>query len=265
MWNKHATVIAAAIFFLFSLGCKSLKTINVKTTGAHITRTGNDALQNLLKNIQANENTFEYYQCRSKLIYTEGEQKQELDAIITMEKGRYMLFSVSAVLGLNVARVLATPDSVVVLDLLHRKAIIAGYDYLQKLTQLPLSFAQLQNLIAGNALYFHDTAVSLADTVMPQVTITQPLAGNRAQAVTYDMNTLKPTRTKLWERNGTKEIIIEYSNPYVYKSSAFPARWNLNIQSEKNIQCELEATQFIFEKKKELVFSIPKSFERVKF
>jgi hypothetical protein len=265
MWNKHAVFIAAAMFILFSLGCKSSKKIIGKTPVAHITRTGNDALQNLLKNIQANENTFDYYQCRSKLIYTEGEQKQELDAIITMEKDRYVLFSISAVLGLNVARVLATPDSVVVLDLLHRKAIIAGYDYLQKITQLPLTFAQLQNLIAGNALYFHDSALSLADTVMPQLTITQPLAGNRAQAVTYAMNTLKPTRTKLWERNGTKEIIIDYSNPHIYKSSAFPARWNINIQSEKNIQFELEATQFIFDKKKELVFSIPKSFELVKF
>lgn len=264
MWNKQLICVSAVLIILLSVSCAFTKKTAQKIPAAHITSTGKNELLSLLKNIQDNENVFEFYQCKSKLIYSNGEQQQELDAIITMERNRYVYFSISAILGVNVARVLATPDSVVLLDLLHRKAIITGYDYLQGITQIPLTFKQLQSLIAGNALYNHDTIGSIADTAMLRITITQPLAENRAQAVAYDSKSLKPVQTRIWERNGGKEIVIDYSNPVLHKLSAFPTKWNIRIHAEKTIQCEIETDELVFEKKKELTFSIPKTFEVVR-
>lgn len=260
MWNKPlATWLCCLMVLVLAGSCKSKK--GVTAGPAKVVNSEETAKANLLKSIEANQNDLTYLTCRGKLNYTDPEQKADLDVVITMEKDRYIYLSVSALLGLNVARVLATHDSLVIIDLLHRKAIITNYDYVRRMSNVPLTFTQLQNLILGNAPFKHELQTIITDTVMQQVYVMQALSATQTQSVAYDLKSLKPQQTKVAERNRSKEFSIAYANPIQHQSYSYPTQLNINIRAEKNVQCVFELTNFAFEKKKDIVFSIPKTFE----
>lgn len=265
MWSKTGAFCFTLIWsvVLFS-ACKTKKATTQPVEPAKVAVNENSAIETLLKSIELNRNDYNYINNRGKLKYDDGEQKADLDVVITLEKDKYIFMSVSAVLGLNVARVLATPDSLVILDLLHRKAIITNYDYLKRMSNVALTFTQLQNLIIGNAPFNHDLQTTITDTVLQQLFITQALPSNQTQSVGYELKSLRAQQTKVAERGGTKEFTINYYEAVYHKGYAYPSHININIRAEKNVKCEFELSNFVFEKKKDIVFSIPKTFTIVR-
>ncbi len=263
MWNRVLILCVSALLIVAS--CKTKKVTEKPEEPAKTVSTENSAKANLLNSISLNKNDFSYYSCRGALKYKDPDQKIDLDVVINMEKDKYIFLSASALLGINVARVLATPDSLVILDLIHRKAIVSDYNYIRKMTGVPLTFVQLQNLITGNAPFNHDVKTTITDTVLQQIHLTDVLNSMQTQAVSYDTKTLKAQQTKVVERSGGKEFTVAYSSPYVYQSNAFPSKMNINIRAEKNIECNFELNNFAFTKKKDFVFSIPKTFEVVRY
>lgn len=260
---KKTVFILTAFALLIIASCKTKKTTSVKEPAKTI-NTDNTVKANLVNSINLNKNDFSYYSCNGTLKYKDPDQKVSVDVVMNMEKDKYLFLSATA-LFINVARVLATPDSLVILDLIHRKAIVSDYHYIKKMTGVPLTFTQLQNLIIGNAPFNHDLQTTITDTILQQIHITDVLNATQAQTVSYNAKSLKAQQTKVIERNAGKEFTIQYAEPFMQQANAFPSIMNINIQAEKNIECNFELKNFAFDKKKELVFSIPKTFEVVRY
>jgi hypothetical protein len=259
--NKYL-LIGFSFVLLVTAACKSKKNMLPKTD-----QTAQEPVLTkgtlLLRSIEEQQNTFDYYSASGEMEYKDSEQSQELSVNIVMEKDRYLYVNITAVLGITVARIYATPDSLVILDLLHRKAIIANYDYVQKMTGATLRLANLQNMIIGNTLFPNREGQCTIDTLVYTVQVLQSLSQTVTQKTLYTKN-LKVSESSVTDPTKKQELQVRYGNVYSQGSNLFPAKLNINIRAEKNMETQLELKTFGFEKKKEIQFSIPKSYERVR-
>lgn len=256
--NKYIFLFLLCGLLAF-VSCKTTKNTKKNVPAPTIAAPSVSSQSLLLSQIAASQNVSPYHQATGNLTFKTEKQNQELGITITMEQGKYIYLNVTAVMGIPVARVLATPDSLVVLDMLHRKCIITNYAYVKQLLQTDLGFVQLEQLLLGNPP-FTLTEKSIVDSLLGKIVITEQLVSNQVQVVHFS-TALKVIKTELINRKDQQSFTAEYNKVYTKGSNLYPSTLNINIRAEKSIESTLELTNFVFDKKKELQFTIPKSYE----
>lgn len=81
--------------------------------------------------------------------YGDGERSLDFNYRLHLEQGQRIWFSVS-VLGIEGARMLATPTQLQVLDRLNKRYYTNGYDLVRQKLGLKLTYTQLEDLVLGN-------------------------------------------------------------------------------------------------------------------
>jgi hypothetical protein len=246
----------AICVLLVAQGCASKKAVK---PGPGMPALG--GFSKLTEQVIANANTFSYYSAKGKVEYKDPETEQDLGVQIVMEKGQYIWINVTAILGIEAARMLIKEDSVIILDRLHHKCILTDLRYFKKAANAELTLESLQDLFIGNAPY-PPSAASVIDTTGYRLVITT-LLGTQKQTAWYDKS-LKATRAMLEDPAAKKELQINYADPFVEGANAYPSSININIRAEKSVECKIMLGNFVFDKKKEVQFSIPKTYEVVK-
>jgi hypothetical protein len=250
------------VLVLVGVSCKSKK-LATQTTHPTTEVAKPNSKVVLIQTIEKQQNTFSYYSANGKVSYKDPDTKQELGVNIVMEKDRFIYLNITAVLGITVARVLATQDSIVMLDMLHRKCIIARYDYIRNLTHADFNLSNLQNLFIGNTLFRNIPEKSKVDSILNYVLISQAISNTHAQQTFYKSD-LKISRSTVMDPLKNQEIKVEYEDVYTQGANQLPQKFSINIQGEKKIETHFELTNFVFEKKKEIQFTIPKSYETIR-
>lgn len=243
--------------------CKSKKGLVANTNPQTDKAAKTDIKSSTLNQTVLNQNTFNYYSANGDFEFTEGKTNQELGISIVMEKDQYVMMHVTAVMGISVARILATPDSLVILDMLHRKAIIANYQYLKKYTGVELRLQQLQNLFAGNTMFAYNNQTMRVDTVNGHLHMSQQLVEDLIQSTQYN-ELFKVLQTSMYQAKKQQQLDIDYREFYTESNNRFPSDIRINVQTEKKMEAQFRLKNFVFEKKKDLQFSIPKSYEVVR-
>lgn len=264
MSKRAASYFFVAILCVAGMACKSNKALMTTpgTTPIVNRDTTTAPVASVLKTLDINENDFSFYQTRAKLNYREGSQQMEVDATIAMEKDQYIWMSVTAVLGIEAARILITRDSVQILDRLHKKYIVSDFNLIQKMTNTPLRLENLQRMMVGNPVFEQSVQKSVVDTLMGNLAVYLNLGAQKQN--TFYNKSLKVSRSVIAENNQSREMRIDYDAFSTFGQNAYPNRMNINIRAEKNIECTLELNNFVFDKKREFQFTVPSGYEVVK-
>lgn len=262
MNSNRLVVYVALLGVLFSVACRSKKIVNTKPAAKPEIASEPSTQEKTFANIDANTNKFSFYQSRAKANYKDDKQNVSFDVNLVMEKDQYIWMSITAVLGIEVARVYITQDSVKILDRLHRKYIAADFGYIQRLSNVPLKLANLQNLIVGNTLFYNSVQKSVVDTILSNLAIYTYL--NTQKQTTYYSNNFKVLRGSVAEQNQSREMRYDYPSFSNFGSNQYPNHININIRAEKNIECTFELSNFVFDKKREIQFTVPSGYEVVK-
>lgn len=247
---------------LLATSCKSRKGIKQEEKPV-VQQTKPNTKALLIQAIEQQQNTFSYYSATGNVRYDDSDTKLDLGLSVVMEKDRFIYLNVTATLGITVARVLATQDSIVILDLLHRKCIIAGYNYVRNLTHADLRLTNLQNLFIGNTLFANSPEKSKVDSVLSYILISQSISPEFTQQTMYKQD-LTVARSTLSNPTKNQEMKVEYEDVYTQGGNQFPNKFSINIRAEKKMESHFELSNFVFEKKKEIQFTIPKSYETVR-
>lgn len=159
-------------FFLILLliGCgtaRKIKTgaagIDVETLSPANKKVFDKAVWLMSEEKSLNFNTFS---ARAKIEYEDHYGKQpEANVSIRMAKDSFIWVSITAtVLNIEAARVWMTPDSVIIVNRLEKTVEQYPLDYIRQVISLPLTFRDIQALIAGKAVLAGDSVVSVATT-----------------------------------------------------------------------------------------------------
>ncbi|MFI5221313.1 MAG: DUF4292 domain-containing protein [Bacteroidia bacterium] len=259
--NKKVSYFLAFILIVTVTGCKTKKAIQKPVTDipAEVKPNRNEYF---VKKARANENAFNYFSAKGEAEYKDQKDEQNFNVFIVMEKDEYIWMSITALLGIEVARVRLTPDSLVMLDRLHRICIITNYGFLKKFTGMDLNLKNIQQLIIGNAAFDADEKTSVCDTSLTGIIIYSILQDQK-QVAEYNTN-FRLQKNTIGNRTDSKQFKVEYASHQKHGNNEFPSQIHINIRAEKNVECKFSLTNFVFEKKKDVPFSIPANYEIVK-
>ena len=112
----------------------------------------------LLTNIE--DNSFVYNSLfikRMDISFFENEKNTRLKGYMMIQRDSFIQISLTAPLGLEVARILLTPDSVKFVNSYNKKYFIGDYDYINNKYSLPLDYKSIQNILTNNMFVMSDS------------------------------------------------------------------------------------------------------------
>ncbi len=262
MTGKRIVTLILVSTFLFA--CRSKKnTTYVPLESRQDSMTKEKQVkEEILNQIVQGENRFTFYQANVKADYKEDSKGLGFDILLVMEKDKYIWMSITALLGIEVARVMITTDSVRILDRLHRKCISTDFSYLQQMSNVPFQLENLQNLIIGNTIFKNSEEKSLIDTLLGNIAV-YTLLNSQKQSTFYN-NQYRPQKSIITDQNQQKELKVDYNLFTQTDRMVLPSKIDINIRAEKRIDCVFELSNFVFEKKREVQFNVPSGYEIVK-
>lgn len=214
----------------------------------------------LWNQLQQRRTDFTTFSGKAHVSYDGGGNSQEFDVNIRIEKDRRIWVSITALLGLEAARVLVTPDSIFAIDRIHRDAYVMPLLQASQLLPVPADFQLMQALILGDVLPAkadftaagpgNADSIVLSGTGLPGVQnlfVSKKDSQLLRQTLTQNINSISIV-------NGRMELIEGRKFSLIRQIQAFNAGVNHLILMEFN--------DVHFNQELDMNFSIPSKYQR---
>ena len=165
-------LLTLTALFILIASCRSTRKISTAmskkdSTTIVIHPTDNDSakkVETALAKIKASNIDFSTFSAQMKIDYADSrDKKYDVNAFIRMKKDSVIWISINAILGIEAFRVMITPDTVSVLDKINKTIQYHSFDYLREMTNLPVNFSILQDLIIGNPVFLDSNIVAYTE------------------------------------------------------------------------------------------------------
>ena len=148
---RFKTFICSICAIGLLIGCKSKSNI-VSTTEPLNVR--NEKV--LLEKLNAAAFQFQFLQAKASVEYKDKDNSQSFKANIRIKKDSAIWISITPALGIEVARVLITKDSIKVIDKINNKYLADKITKIETLINADLDYATIENALVGNAIQVYD-------------------------------------------------------------------------------------------------------------
>ncbi|TNE80954.1 MAG: DUF4292 domain-containing protein [Bacteroidetes bacterium] len=193
---------------------KSLKTTEIKQVGAAM---------------DANRFDFEFMTIRAKGVFEGMGVRQNITLHIRMERNKQLWISAQALLGIEVARIYVTQDSLFFRqNLPESKYAAMPLDSIERYLAMPLSVGQLQDFFIGNPLLPYTNAQS--DWKGDTIVVEKP--AGKAIVTEYIMpNLVKIVRSTAQSRTEASNAQVSYGEFQVLGTKSLPSKVNIFVSS----------------------------------
>lgn len=110
----------------------------------------------LLNQLRINEFQFETISSKAEFTLFQNGKTTSFKASIRMRKDSAIWISITPALGIEMARVLITKDTVKVINRLNKEYFIGDYNYINKKFNVDLVFDDIQSVLLGNSIPFEE-------------------------------------------------------------------------------------------------------------
>ena len=148
---------------------------------------------------------------------------------IRMLKDSFIWISASAVLGIEVSRILVTPDSFKIIDRIHSTYLSTGFSYLRRQTHPAMNLGILQSLLTGKDIPGYDTRNFTAKCINNNCELNCPERKNLLDSaivikstIAFDKQTGKIIRQNISTTNPPSEIKAEYYDMETHSGQVVP-------------------------------------------
>ena len=184
--------------------------------------------------------------------------------MVKLKKDSIIWISITKkVLGIDFEglRVLATKDSIKVLNKQNKAVQYRSIAYLQEITQLPFDFNTLQDLILGNPIFFTTNIVSYKQN--DQTMLVLSVGDLFKHLITIDTISGYVLHSKLDDvniaRNRTCDItFFDYETK---KGKPFSTTRNITVTEKSKLDIHLNYKQYSFDESQTFPFNVPKNYE----
>lgn len=196
---------------------------------------------------------------RAKTHFEGRGENHDFTATIRMQRGSRIWISVVALGVMEAFRVMITPDSVQIMDRLHKEYMAMPFDQLGALLPVRGDFTSLQNILIGdpiNTSYRPNAALDTVDSYLlshVSANLTHILAFNKADS-TLRLQTITAPDVLL---------ISNYDNYSIEAGSPFANRRSLSMRDAKDQHLiEMDFNKAAFNEIIETPFTIPDKYNR---
>ena len=246
----------------------------------------------LLKQIESNRlNDSTLFAKRIEVSFTDGENSDNFKASLKISRDSFMQISLTAPLGIEVARILLTQDSIKFVDVYHKKYFLADYDYFNQRYDVSLTYDFLQNIFTNTFSDFtlldesdlRTKRYKLDRTEMGYKlwTVDKKNAGKKLkkfykqsgserdeiillQEILIDPTYFRPLSMSLKDLNEGVGISVRYENFVRFGEELFPKKMRFTLFSKKsNMDLNLKFQRMEFNVPVEPNFRILSKYKRM--
>jgi hypothetical protein len=247
---------------LVAAGCKTKKTIvNAPPVAVAPAPAANKKLENL-KMLKSKDLPFNTLSLKGKVNLEIDGKENGVSVNIRMKKDEMIWISMTAIAGIEVARALITPDSLIVRNNLQSVAIKKPFSYIYKFTSKQVTFKMLQSVLSGNTiddLMNEDSALDLNSGVFT-------LSGSKGDLGYRALfNTLlKTAELNLNDVKAGQALKVVYADYQDVTGALFPSVTKLNsISGRKKTNIAFDFSKIDRNVPLDFPFTVPKRFELI--
>ncbi len=186
-----------------------------------------------------------------------NQQTFPINAQLRLKKDSVMWLSLRALMGIEVARIWLSPDSIKLLNRLNSTYFLGSIDQLSSSYKLPINYEQLQDALLAR-LSFNPSAFGPVE-VKDQWYVLN--AFHQGQFQNYRLNTDFLPLEVLQSRSDSQFVKMEYIDYQNIDSLWVPKELSFHAQSDSNrLKATVNFTKTTINQPKKIKFSVPSSY-----
>lgn len=270
-------IILSALFSITS--CKGRKQAVVSPAPTEIRPMQERSVQELMGKLDSAE--FKAVWINAKASVSTIQDGSETSFNITMRSKRDSIIwiSISPLLGIEVARVMITTDSVKFIDRLHGKYQVGSFENINKILQLKANFELVQALLFGNffaykknenrfnSVYLEDKYYILSSLnkknlrrSLEEKDPNKPVI----QDVFIDENSYRIKKMQVNDQKISKTLTTDYEDFRITDAGLFPFKSVTRIEADKFFEIKIEYGKVAVGEPQEFPFNVPANYERIR-
>jgi Domain of unknown function (DUF4292) len=283
--TKHSFLLIIACIAL-AIGCKSKQKAYVGTNPAidtTVAKTGVDKeliedkpADSLLKVIRQKELSFKTLTAKVDVDGELDKNNASFNCNLRVVKDSAIWISISPALGIEVARILITTDSVKFINRINKKYFKGDFKYVNDMLQLDADFSMVQAILLGNTyLYYSEKnyLTSVDDkayliSTLPKRKLKKAVAEEENPWLLVHANWIDPASfmvNKLFIKDfkANRKLEVNYTNLVNVDGQPVPHNVDIDIKAEKPAKIKLVYTKVQLNKPVVTPLTIPDSYERM--
>lgn len=232
----------------------------------------------LFQKLKENELKFEWFSAKFNLDLIIDKKKNSVTGQIRMKKDSCIWITLSPALGIEMARVLITTDSVKFINRINKTFFTGDYNQVNTLLDANIDYDVFQTLLLGNDLTFYEEGKFRADYDSKEYHLVtagrqklRKYVKTRAdeeriyiQNIYLDPETFKITQMKIKEiKKENKKLDATYSDFQKVPDQLFPFHILFDLLADKPIQVDLRYTKIELDQPLEFPFKIADKYARI--
>jgi len=269
--------ISFALFIavLLSSSCKSRKTVPLAdavkpTIPAPVPADSPDSLYAVL---QSGGLSATWFAARVAVDAELDRDKRSFNVNLRMRCDSLIWMSISPALGIEVARVLISPDSVKVLNRINGTYFKGGFAYLSELLQADLNFKMLQSILLGNAYLHYTVDKYILDRENDEFVLStfkkrkmkreveMEIPEIVTQEIWYSPERQRVSRMEMRDYRPMRNFSVRYLAYELIDSLMVPSSFQIDAQANKSLSVQMTYSRIVLNKEQNIAFSIPDDYE----
>jgi hypothetical protein len=234
----------------------------------------------LSKHVKENGFLFNWLNAKANVESSIDGKEESFDIKVKIRKDSAMLISIQYLLGLEVAKVLITRDSVKLVNYINKSYFKGDFAYINQLINTDLDFDLLQAVMFGNSAEFLDEETRLKPFTDRQNChyllsterkrkLKKILDGDsirhELQILTINPVNYKIINNEFVDPMINRKFIAQYSN-FTQKDSVYaPYHVDIDVQAEKKAKVKIDYVRIEKNTVQKLTLNIPSKYDVIQF
>jgi Domain of unknown function (DUF4292) len=219
-------------------------------------------IQETFEKIERNQIDFRTFSAKIKVDFEDKDgKKSDLTAFVRLRKDSIMWISINALLGIEAARVLITPDSVKVLNKIDHVYRLSSVEALQEIANVPFTFTELQNVIVGNPVYLDSNITSYLKNEKGISLVSIGEVFKQLLTVNNDY-TLQSSKLDDIDPTRSRTCLVIYGDLEKKNNIIFSKYRQITVSEKNKVDIQMDYKQYSFNEELGYPFSIPRNYKR---
>jgi hypothetical protein len=232
-----------------------------------VTASGDSARETeatVLEKIRNSAIDYRSFSARAKLdVQSEKGSQNGISVFVRMQKDSCIWLSVRPVLGIELVRVMITPDSVKMINFFKKTLTERSADSLQQLLDIPYDFSTLQDLLIGNPVMLGDSVAGFRTDTSGAISFASARGTLHSDYVFSPDYTLKENDLSTEDTSGVKRASREAFDDYrLQDGRRFSFRRSLLLETGKETTATIRFSHAVFDASLSFPFPEVPDFER---
>jgi hypothetical protein len=250
--------------------CKTKKQITT-------TEINKESAQYIVQQTVSNNLNYTYFSAKFNSDITMPERSISSPGAIRIKKDSIIWISLMPAMGIEMAKVVITKDSIKILNRLEKSYMAGGFGFIKSKLNIDLTYNAIQSLLTNELFSVTESAdynsyISSKDSLgyVIQNISDEILKNNiqinadfKFQQICFTPDSFKITKNFIDEPKAQRSIAVNYAEFIIVAGKQFPEKVNLSATNqEKQFGLSIKYSKINTEKQVSFPFTIPENYER---